>query len=53
MADTRMKLAEVDPVWSRIVEEAEAAIGCEPLLGGMIHASILHHDGFERALSYR
>ncbi|MGR3466759.1 MAG: serine O-acetyltransferase, partial [Shimia sp.] len=46
-------LAEVDPVWSRIVEEAEAAIGCEPLLGGMIHASILHHDGFERALSYR
>ncbi|MEM0935047.1 MAG: serine O-acetyltransferase [Pseudomonadota bacterium] len=46
-------LATIDPVWSRIRREAEAAIGAEPLLGGMMQLSVLHHPTFERALSYR
>ena len=46
-------LCEIDPVWSRIRVEAEAAIRDEPLMGGMVHASILHHASFERALAYR
>ena len=46
-------LAEVDPVWSRIRLEAEAAIAQEPLLGGLIHSSVLHHPTFERALAFR
>ena len=46
-------LATVDPVWSRICDEARAAIQDEPLLGGLIHSSVLHHPSFERALAYR
>ncbi|MBD3679606.1 MAG: serine O-acetyltransferase [Rhodobacteraceae bacterium] len=53
MAQTRKKLAELDPVWSRITTEAEAAVKDEPIMGGMIHSSILHHPTIERALSYR
>ena len=53
MAETRAKLASVDPVWARIVKEADEAVAKEPLLGGMIHYSVLHHPSLERALSYR
>jgi len=53
MAETRGKLAELDPVWHRITDEAEAAVADEPLLGGLIHASVLHHQTLERALAYR
>ncbi|GGH57997.1 serine O-acetyltransferase [Frigidibacter albus] len=53
MAETRAKLAQIDPVWSRICEEAEAAVKGEPLLGGLIHSSLLHHPTFERALAFR
>lgn len=44
---------EIDPVWNRIREEAEQAARDEPLLGGLIHMSILHHPSFEKALSFR
>ena len=44
---------DVDPVWRRIREEAEQAALDEPLLGGLIHTSILHHASFEKALSFR
>ncbi len=53
MAETRTHLAEVDPVWARIRSEAEQAVKDEPLLGGLVHYSILHHPNFERSLSYR
>ena len=53
MAHTKTKLAEVDPVWARIARESEAAIADEPLMGGLIHSSVLHHGGFEAALAYR
>ncbi|MEM0945800.1 MAG: serine O-acetyltransferase [Pseudomonadota bacterium] len=53
MAETRRKVAELDPIWSRIRGEAEEAVAEEPLLGGLIHSSVLHHPTFERALSYR
>ncbi len=53
MAQRRAQLASLDPVWSRIIEEAEAALRDEPLLGGLIHSSILHHPTLERALAYR
>jgi serine O-acetyltransferase len=47
------RLADIDPVWHRIREEAEQAVSDEPLLGGVIHASLLHHASLERALAYR
>jgi serine O-acetyltransferase len=53
MAETRKKVAMVDPVWERIAEEAVDAIRVEPLLGGLIHSSLLHHATMERALAYR
>ena len=53
MAETRAKLAELDPVWVRIRTEAEEAVSDEPLLGGVIHSSILHHKSFDSAMAFR
>ncbi len=53
MAETKTKLSSVDPVWRRVCDEAVAAISAEPLLGGLIHSSLLHHATMERALAYR
>ena len=53
MAETKAKLASVDPVWSRVCDEAVEAIKAEPLLGGLIHSSLLHHARLEQALAYR
>src|SRR6056297_1695089 len=53
MANPEHQLATVDPVWSRIRDEGAEAIAGEPLLGGLLHANILHHPSFERALAYR
>ncbi|MBM7068025.1 serine O-acetyltransferase [Actibacterium sp. 188UL27-1] len=53
MAERQSKIAAVDPVWARISDEARSAVADEPLLGGLVHSSILHHPTMERALSYR
>ena len=53
MANPRTKLSKVDPVWSQICKEAEAAIADEPLMGGLVHTSVLHHGSLECALAYR
>ncbi|MFC3126301.1 serine O-acetyltransferase [Pseudoroseomonas globiformis] len=43
----------LDPVWSRIRREAEAAAEREPELAGFLHAAVLQHDTLESALSGR
>jgi serine O-acetyltransferase len=53
MAKLQRKFAGVDPVWQRIRQEAERAVADEPLLGGLIHGCILHHESLEKALAYR
>jgi serine O-acetyltransferase len=53
MATPQAQLAEIDPVWSRIRGEAEDAIAAEPLMGGLVHSSVLHHQSFACALAYR
>ncbi|WP_163849687.1 serine O-acetyltransferase [Pseudooceanicola aestuarii] len=53
MPDARLQLAQIDPVWDRITREARAAIADEPVLGGLVHSSVLHHPSIERALAYR
>jgi serine O-acetyltransferase len=53
MPHLKPNLTEVDPVWHRICSEAEVAIAEEPLMGGLIHAGILHHKSLEGALAYR
>jgi len=42
-----------DPLWDRITQEAEDAVRREPLMGGFIHACVLHHRSLAKALSYR
>lgn len=53
MAEIRRNIAQIDPVWERIQSEAQQAVQDEPLMGGFIHACILHHKSIEKALSYR
>ncbi|MEM6303809.1 MAG: serine O-acetyltransferase [Pseudomonadota bacterium] len=53
MAQPQRTLTKIDPIWSQIQVEAEKAVTAEPLMGGFIHACILHHKSVERALSYR
>ncbi|MGG7644387.1 serine O-acetyltransferase [Rhodovulum sp. YNF3179] len=53
MAERRSRIAAVDPVWDRIRDEGEAVVKDEPLLGGLVHSSVLHHPTLERALAYR
>ena len=42
----------VDPVWTRIREAAQQAAAADPVLAGMLHATILSQPRFESALSY-
>ena len=49
----RGALANLDPIWSRIREDACEIVEKEPLLGSLVHAAVLHHSSLEDALSYR
>ena len=53
MAYAETSLAQVDPVWHRICQEAEEAIAQEPVIGGMLHANVLHHKSLDAALAFR
>ncbi|MGH1577200.1 serine O-acetyltransferase [Planktotalea sp.] len=53
MEQATKPLHRVDPVWDRITREAQQAVQDEPLMGGLLHACILHHSNLEKALSYR
>ena len=56
MANTSTKsqnLQSVDPVWASLRAEAEAAAKAEPALSGFIYKTILSHDIFEEAVTYR
>lgn len=53
MADLRTNITSIDPMWEQINDEARQAVVDEPLIGGFVHACILHHKSIEKALSYR
>ena len=53
MTQTNTQIRSLDPVWDRVRSEARDAVRDEPILGGMFHTSILHHDTIEAALAYR
>jgi len=53
MGKKKQVLEVLDPVWKRIQIEAKEAVEKEPLLGGSLHACILHHSSIEHALAYR
>ncbi len=49
MAEPRRNISSVDPVWQQIQKEAQQAVQDEPLIGGFVHACILHHQSIEKA----
>lgn len=53
MARLNPQIAPLDPVWTRVLDEARTALEDEPLLGGMLHYNLLHHETLEGALAYR
>ena len=53
MVDLQHAVTSLDPVWDQITTEAQEAVTTQPLMGGLIHACILHHTSLEKALSYR
>ena len=53
MAEKHPRPTPLDPVWQRIQDDARASITSEPLIGGMVHATVLHHKTLESALAYR
>ncbi len=48
-------LRKIDPVWSRVREEAEEIVRREPELATLIYSSVLHHANLEirRGISHR
>lgn len=53
MAELHRNITSLDPVWDQITIEAQRAVQDEPLVGGFVHACILHHKSIDKALSYR
>ncbi|WGH78366.1 serine O-acetyltransferase [Jannaschia ovalis] len=53
MVATRNTVQAVDFVWDQTLTEARDLLRVEPLLGGLVHDTILHHSSLESALAYR
>ncbi len=51
--DPKTSLSTVDPVWTRIREEAEEIVRREPELATFIFSNVLHHDRLEAAVVHR
>ncbi len=49
----RGKMVTIDPIWSQVRREADAAAAAEPALGGFIYATILSHSRLEDAVCHR
>ncbi len=47
------KLAKVDPVWTRVRQEAEEIARREPELASFLYENILHRDSLENAVAHR
>lgn len=46
-------LQPVDPIWSRVRDEAATAAASDPLMAAFLYASILNHDTLEAAVTHR
>ena len=51
--DQKPSLSTVDPVWTRIRDEAEEIVRREPELATFIYSSVLHHDRLEDSVVHR
>jgi serine O-acetyltransferase len=46
-------LVELDPIWRKIREEAEAITAEEPEIASFVYANVLNHDRLETAVAHR
>jgi len=53
LGDIETETLTPDRAWSRIRVDATTAAAAEPALASYLHATILNHDSFHTALSYR
>lgn len=51
--DPKSALSTVDPVWTRIRDEAEEIVRREPELATFIYSTVLHHERLEAAVIHR
>ena len=51
--NVRRKIDQVDPVWTRVLTEAEDIVRKEPVLGGLIQSTILNQPSLEMAVAQR
>jgi serine O-acetyltransferase len=47
------RIQALDPIWSQMRQEAEAAMAAEPALGSFIFATVLSHTKLEEAVCHR
>jgi serine O-acetyltransferase len=53
LSDSPLTIGEQDDLWELVREEARAKAASEPILGSYFHATILNHNSFGSALSFR
>ena len=53
VSETSLRLNNHDGLWELMRDEARSKAGEEPILGSYFHATILNHDSFGSALSFR
>ncbi|OUS06140.1 serine O-acetyltransferase [Rhodobacterales bacterium 52_120_T64] len=53
MAEAKLNILSVDPVWGQIRDEAADIIRSEPVMASLVHSVILSHPTLEVALSHR
>lgn len=53
MTQPQANVQRIDPIWDRLKQEAQSCLKTEPMLAGLLQASILHHKSFESALKAR
>ena len=51
-AKTAGNIASADPVWERLLAEAEAAMASEPALTGFVFATVVNHTRLEDAIAH-
>ncbi|UTD28606.1 serine O-acetyltransferase [Bradyrhizobium sp. WD16] len=52
-SDPHPTLSTVDPIWTRIRDEAEDIVRREPELATFIYATVLHHEKLEQSVVHR
>ena len=43
----------MDPIWSSVRDEADAAVHNDPILAAFLYSTILNHDTLEEAVIHR